>query len=32
MWNPNEPGKSPGDDDLEIFFQEKDPEVAELLA
>jgi len=32
MWNPNAPGKSPGDDDLEIFFAENDAEVAQLLA
>jgi hypothetical protein len=32
MWSPNAPGKSPGDDDLEIFFQENDPDVAQLLA
>jgi hypothetical protein len=31
MWDPNSPGKSPGDDDLEIFFREEDPDVRALL-
>lgn len=31
MWNPNAPGKSPGDDDLEIFYRENDAEIRQLL-
>jgi hypothetical protein len=32
MWNPAAPGKSPGDDDLEIFYRENDDEVGQLLS